>query len=155
MQNALEKGLLPDDATLQQLVEDRNSAVYRLPLNSLPWPDEPLRAVLIRASRPCYADMCSARMVGATCLHASTLRFLRGYADFAGHHCLEASVALTLCEREFLPCPDSPSPCTDSLLGRVSHGRLPAQGGWPSWVWRGSRRSTPRSGTHCCGRCWS
>jgi hypothetical protein len=51
VQNALEKGLLPDDATLQQLVEDRNSAVFQLPLNSLPWPDEPLRAVLIRA--PC------------------------------------------------------------------------------------------------------
>ena len=57
LQNALEKGLLPDDATLQQLVEDRNSAVYRLPLNSLPWPDEPLRAVLIRASRPCHSGM--------------------------------------------------------------------------------------------------
>ena len=47
---ALARGLVPDDVTLQQLAEDPNSPVAGWPLEELRWPDEPLRAVLIRAS---------------------------------------------------------------------------------------------------------
>ena len=47
---ALARGLVPDDVTLQQLAEDPNSPVAGWPLEELRWPDEPLRAVLIRAA---------------------------------------------------------------------------------------------------------
>ena len=49
LQNALEKGLLPDDITLHQLVQDRNSVVYGQAVEGLAWPEEPLRATLISA----------------------------------------------------------------------------------------------------------
>ena len=49
LQNALEKGLLPDDATLHQLVQDRNSVVYGQAVQGLAWPEDPLRPVLISA----------------------------------------------------------------------------------------------------------
>lgn len=49
LQNALEKGLLPDDATLVQLVQDRNSVVYGQPVEGLAWPEDPLRSVIISA----------------------------------------------------------------------------------------------------------
>ena len=46
---ALARGLLPDDVALAQLAADVDSPVYGWPLAALRWPDEPLRAVLIRA----------------------------------------------------------------------------------------------------------
>ena len=49
---ALARGLLPDDVTLAQLAADVDSPVYGWPLAALRWPDEPLRAVLIRAPAP-------------------------------------------------------------------------------------------------------
>ena len=47
---ALERGLLPDDETLKQLTGERDSLVGGQPVESLRWPAEPLRMVLIRAS---------------------------------------------------------------------------------------------------------
>lgn len=48
MQLALERGLLPDDETLKQLVDEKGSAVYGQSIAALQWPVEPLRSVLIR-----------------------------------------------------------------------------------------------------------
>ena len=48
MQAALERGLLPDDVTVQQLTEEKGSVFARHALQDLTWPEEPLRAVLIR-----------------------------------------------------------------------------------------------------------
>ena len=45
---ALERGLVPDDATLRQLTAEKDSFVAGLSPESLAWPVEPLRAVLIR-----------------------------------------------------------------------------------------------------------
>ena len=51
---ALARGLLPDDITLAQLAADIDMPVFGWPLAALRWPDEPLRAVLIRAlALPC------------------------------------------------------------------------------------------------------
>ena len=48
MQMALERGLLPDDETLKQLMEEPDSLVAGRDPASLRWPAEPLRLVLIR-----------------------------------------------------------------------------------------------------------
>ncbi|KAG7670575.1 hypothetical protein Ndes2437B_g05113 [Nannochloris sp. 'desiccata'] len=45
---ALERGLVPDDSTLNQLTAEKDSFVAGLDPQSLVWPAEPLRAVLIR-----------------------------------------------------------------------------------------------------------
>lgn len=45
---ALERGLVPDDATLHQLTAERDSFVAGMNPETLAWPIEPLRAVLIR-----------------------------------------------------------------------------------------------------------
>jgi uncharacterized protein with von Willebrand factor type A (vWA) domain len=45
---ALERGLVPDDSTLNQLTAEKDSFVAGLDPQSLIWPAEPLRAVLIR-----------------------------------------------------------------------------------------------------------
>jgi len=45
---ALERGLVPDDATLIQLTAEKDSFVAGLDPHSLVWPAEPLRAVFIR-----------------------------------------------------------------------------------------------------------
>ena len=49
---ALERGLLPDDETLKQLTGERDSLVGGQPVESLRWPAEPLRMVLIRTRPP-------------------------------------------------------------------------------------------------------
>lgn len=48
-QAALERGLLPDDETLKQLLLDPELPIGGRDLGSLRWPEEPLRFVLIRA----------------------------------------------------------------------------------------------------------
>ena len=45
---ALDRGLLPDDETLKQLTEERDSLVAGKQVASLRWPEDPLRPVLIR-----------------------------------------------------------------------------------------------------------
>jgi hypothetical protein len=47
-QTSLERGLVPDDGTLRQLSDEADSAVFGVPVAELRWPDDPLRAVLIR-----------------------------------------------------------------------------------------------------------
>ncbi len=46
---ALERGLLPDDNTLEQLGRELNSPFANRFVEELRWPSEPLRGVLIRA----------------------------------------------------------------------------------------------------------
>ncbi|KAK9816841.1 hypothetical protein WJX72_005809 [[Myrmecia] bisecta] len=46
---ALERGLVPDDETLKQLTEERGSFVAGREVESLRWPEDPLRFVLIRS----------------------------------------------------------------------------------------------------------
>lgn len=53
-QAALERGLLPDDETLKQLLLDPELPVSGRDLGSLRWPEEPLRFVLIRAHLSLY-----------------------------------------------------------------------------------------------------
>lgn len=48
MQEALNRGLLPDDNTLMQLSQEKDSIVHGRSLDSMRWPDLELRAVLIR-----------------------------------------------------------------------------------------------------------
>lgn len=45
----MERGLLPDDETLKQLLLDPELPIGGRDLGSLRWPEEPLRFVLIRA----------------------------------------------------------------------------------------------------------
>ena len=47
-QTSLERGLLPDDTTLQQLQREAGSPWSDLPLAQLQWPTPPLREALIR-----------------------------------------------------------------------------------------------------------
>ena len=47
-QEALNRGLLPDDSTLKQLALEESSIVYGKDLEYMQWPDLELRAVLIR-----------------------------------------------------------------------------------------------------------
>ena len=86
LQNALEKGLLPDDATLLQLVQDRNSAVYGQPVRGLAWPEEPLRPVLISA--PAAPTRWSNLLCWSTPLHAlPTVTLCCGGVELRdGHH---------------------------------------------------------------------
>ena len=49
VQMALERGLLPDDNTLEQLGRELNSPFANRFVEELRWPSEPLRSVLIRA----------------------------------------------------------------------------------------------------------
>ena len=49
-QMAFERGLAPDDDTLAQLVQERDSPFAGEPVARLRWPDEPLRSTLIRTS---------------------------------------------------------------------------------------------------------
>ena len=48
MQEALNRGLLPDDSTLKQLSLEPDSIVHGRSLESMQWPDADLRLVLIR-----------------------------------------------------------------------------------------------------------
>ena len=48
VQEALNRGLLPDDNTLMQLSQEQDSIVHGRSLDSMRWPDLELRAVLIR-----------------------------------------------------------------------------------------------------------
>ena len=48
MQEALNRGLLPDDNTLMQLSQEKDSIVHGRSLDSMRWPDVELRTVLIR-----------------------------------------------------------------------------------------------------------
>jgi hypothetical protein len=47
-QSSLERGLVPDDGTLRQLSQERDSTLAGESLAALRWPDEPLRSVLLR-----------------------------------------------------------------------------------------------------------
>lgn len=47
-QEALNRGLLPDDNTLMQLSQEKDSIVHGRSLDTMRWPDSDLRAVLIR-----------------------------------------------------------------------------------------------------------
>lgn len=49
-QIALDRGLVADDEVVKQLVAERDSPLLGRSLESLQWPEEPLRAVLIRTS---------------------------------------------------------------------------------------------------------
>ncbi len=48
LQEALNRGLLPDDNTLRQLSIEPDSIVHGRSLESMQWPDADLRMVLIR-----------------------------------------------------------------------------------------------------------
>lgn len=48
VQEALNCGLLPDDNTLMQLSQEKDSIVHGRSLDTMRWPDSDLRAVLIR-----------------------------------------------------------------------------------------------------------
>ena len=48
VQEALNRGLLPDDNTLMQLSQEKDSIVHGRSLDTMRWPDLELRAVLIR-----------------------------------------------------------------------------------------------------------
>ncbi len=52
LQEALNRGLLPDDNTLRQLSIEPDSIVHGRSLESMQWPDADLRMVLIR-KLPC------------------------------------------------------------------------------------------------------
>lgn len=52
MQAALERGLAPDDETLKQLTQEQDSPFEGMTAESLRWPDEPLRSILIREALP-------------------------------------------------------------------------------------------------------
>ena len=56
-QEALNRGLLPDDNTLRQLALEKDSIVYGRSLESMQWPDTELRIVLIRGF-PCVHTSC-------------------------------------------------------------------------------------------------
>ena len=56
-QEALNRGLLPDDSTLRQLALEKDSIVYGRSLESMQWPDTELRTVLIRRF-PCVHMSC-------------------------------------------------------------------------------------------------
>lgn len=45
---ALERGLIPDDATLFQFAADKETIWHGADIESLQWPEEPLRGVLVR-----------------------------------------------------------------------------------------------------------
>ncbi|KAK9805380.1 hypothetical protein WJX73_008568 [Symbiochloris irregularis] len=45
---ALERGLAPDDETLKQLTQEQDSPFEGMTAESLRWPDDPLRSILIR-----------------------------------------------------------------------------------------------------------
>lgn len=46
---ALERGLVLDDFTIQQLIDEKDSFVARQTVEALRWPEEPLRFVLVRS----------------------------------------------------------------------------------------------------------
>lgn len=52
VQEALNRGLLPDDNTLMQLSQEKDSIVHGRSLDTMRWPDSDLRAVLIRELQP-------------------------------------------------------------------------------------------------------
>ena len=56
LQEALNRGLLPDDNTLRQLSIEPDSIVHGRSLESMQWPDADLRMVLIR-KLPCLLTM--------------------------------------------------------------------------------------------------
>ncbi len=56
LQEALNRGLLPDDNTLRQLSIEPDSIVHGRSLESMQWPDADLRMVLIR-ELPCHSTM--------------------------------------------------------------------------------------------------
>jgi len=45
----LERGLVLDDRTIQQLIDEKDSFVAGQQMEALRWPEEPLRAVLVRS----------------------------------------------------------------------------------------------------------
>ena len=136
LQNALEKGLLPDDATLLQLVQDRNSAVYGQPVRGLAWPEEPLRPVLISAPAVPTCWM--------TPVHAlPTVALYRG-------HCQTQRWPLLITKLLWRahPCGN-----TGDLMLRREVASM--QGGCHRLAWHASPASTRLSWMPCCAHCWS
>ena len=62
-QEALNRGLLPDDSTLKQLALEESSIVYGKDLAYMQWPDLELRAVLIRKLASHYSTLGLASIV--------------------------------------------------------------------------------------------
>lgn len=74
LQEALNRGLLPDDNTLMQLSQEKDSIVHGRSLDTMRWPDSDLRAVLIRELQP----SCSAHSALPCCSTHTTMSAVAG-----------------------------------------------------------------------------
>ena len=53
LQMALERGIAPDDEAIRQIIQERNSPLAGMAVDTVRWPEEPLRSAMIRTpSRP-------------------------------------------------------------------------------------------------------
>ena len=49
LQMALERGIAPDDEAIRQIIQERNSPLAGMAVDTVRWPEEPLRSAMIRA----------------------------------------------------------------------------------------------------------
>ena len=82
MQEALNRGLLPDDNTLMQLSQEQDSIVHGRSLDSMRWPDLELRAVLIREASHDYSHYNRQQMLLLPC--SAECRTVEGGGASAG-----------------------------------------------------------------------
>ena len=97
LQAALERGLVLDDFTIQQLIDERDSPVAGQAVEELRWPEEPLRGVMVRSFSTLGALRCAALRHAAlrcavlgTCVavHLATLQHAVAPTRLpARHHC--------------------------------------------------------------------
>ena len=137
---ALARGLLPDDVTLAQLADDVDSPVYGWPLAALRWPDESLRAVLIRALAP--------PLLWVPPL-ASPSAWLLGASPALATQCARPLQAIPARRARFMLHAINP------LADARANACAAPQGRCRSWASRASVKSTPRCWTRCCARSWS